>query len=129
MLAGDRATPELGIELMEVRPGYARLAMTVTERMANGLGVCHGGLIFTLADSAFAFACNAHGRQALAQHCAITFLATGRIGMRLIAEAVERHLGERSGVYDVTVRNEADGAVIAEFRGHARMTGGTWVGR
>jgi len=126
MLAGDTATPELGIELIEVGPGSARLAMAVTERMANGLGVCHGGLIFTLADSAFAFACNAYGRRVLAQHCAITFLAPGRIGMRLIAEAVERHLSERSGVYDVTVRNEADGAAIAEFRGHSRVTGGVW---
>jgi acyl-CoA thioesterase len=82
-----------------------------------------------LADTAFAFACNAHGRQALAQHCTITFLAPGRIGMLLVAEAVERHLGQRSGVYDVTVRNEADGTAIAEFRGHSRVTGGVWAER
>jgi acyl-CoA thioesterase len=126
MLARDRATPELGIELIEVGPGRARLAMTVTERMANGLGLCHGGLIFTLADSAFAFACNAHGRQAVAQHCAITFLAPGRIGARLIAEAVEHHRGERSGLYDVTVSDET-GAVIAAFRGHSRTLPGHHV--
>lgn len=123
MLAGDRATPELGIELIEVGPGRARLAMTVTERMANGLGLCHGGLIFTLADTAFAFACNSHGRPAVAQHCSITFVAPGRIGVRLVAEAVERHRAERSGIYDVTVCDET-GVVIAEFRGHSRTLPG-----
>lgn len=87
--------------------------------MANGLGLCHGGLIFTLAVTAFAFACNSHGRHAVAQHCAITFLAPGRIGMRLVAEAVERNRAERIDIYDVTV-SDATGAVIAEFRGHSR---------
>lgn len=128
MWADDRASRELGMQILEVAPGRARLAMTVSERMVNGHGLCHGGFIFTLADSAFAFACNSHGQNAVAQHCAVTFLAPGRLGMRLVAEASERHRAERSGIYDVTVRNEADGAVIAEFRGHSRTLAGSWVG-
>jgi acyl-CoA thioesterase len=127
MWADDQASRGLGMAIIEVGPGRARLAMTVTERMVNGHGVCHGGFIFTLADSAFAFACNAHGRHAVAQHCAITFVAPGRLGMRLIAEACERQQGERSGIYDITVRDEADGTVIAEFRGHSRTLAGSWV--
>jgi acyl-CoA thioesterase len=128
MWAGDRASQNLGMQILEVGPGRAKLAMTVTGRMVNGHGLCHGGFIFTLADSAFAFACNSHGRHAVAQHCAVTFLAPGRLGMRLVAEAHERHRGERSGIYDITVRNEADGTGIAEFRGHSRTLAGSWLG-
>jgi acyl-CoA thioesterase len=127
MWAGDRASQDLGMELLEVGPGRARLAMTVTGRMVNGHDLCHGGLIFTLADSAFALACNSHGRYAVAQHCAVTFLAPGRLGMRLIAEAAERHRAERSGIYDIVVRDEASGTAIAEFRGHSRTLPGNWV--
>lgn len=127
MWSDDQASRGLGMEILEIGPGRARLAMTVTERMVNGHGLCHGGFIFTLADSAFAFACNSHGAHALAQHCAITFLAPGRLGMRLIAEAAERHRAERSGIYDVTVRDEATGTVVAEFRGHSRTLPGSWV--
>ena len=94
--------------------------------MVNGHGLCHGGYIFTLADSAFAFACNSHNQRHVAQHCQITYLAPGRLGMRLIAEARERHRGERSGIYDVTVKTEA-GETIAEFRGHSRSIPGTLV--
>ena len=94
--------------------------------MTNGHGPCHGGFIFTLANSAFAFACNSHGQRAVAQHCQITFLSPAQRGMRLVAEARERQRGERSGIYDVTVRTEA-GDVIAEFRGHSRSIPGTWV--
>lgn len=126
MWAGDTASQGLGMEILDVGPGTARLSMTVTGQMVNGHGLCHGGFIFTLADSAFAFACNSHGRHALAQHCAITFLAPGRLGMRLVADARERHLGERTGIYDVTVRDEAGGA-IAEFRGHSRTLAGGWL--
>lgn len=125
--AGDKAGQALAIEILDAGPGRARLAMTVTERMLNGHGLCHGGFIFSLADAAFGYACNSHGRHAVAQHCAITFLATGRIGMRLLAEAQERHRGERHGIYDVTVRDEATGAAIAEFRGHARTLPGNWL--
>jgi acyl-CoA thioesterase len=127
MRAADDVLRDLGMEVLEVGAGRARLAMTVTPRMANALGVCHGGYIFTLADSAFAFACNSHGRHALAQHCAVTFLAPGRVGMRIIADATERHRAERGGLYDVTVWDDATGTVIAEFRGHARTVPGSWV--
>jgi acyl-CoA thioesterase len=127
MWAGDRACQDLGIEVLDIGPGRARLAMTVTERMVNGHALCHGGFIFALADSAFAYACNAHGPFAVAQHCAVTFLAPGRLGMRLIAEAAERHRAERGGIYDVVVREAAGGTVIAEFRGHSRSIPGSWV--
>jgi len=127
MWADDRATRALGIEILEVGPGHARLAMTVAQHMTNGHATCHGGFIFTLADSTFAFACNSHGARAVAQHCTVTFLAPGKLGMRLEAEARERHRTERSGIYDVTVRDAADGTVIAEFRGHSRTIGGSWL--
>ena len=126
MWAGDRASQGLGMQIVEVGPGHARLAMLVDERMTNGHGSCHGGFIFMLADSAFAFACNSHGQRTVAQHCSITYVAPGRLGMRLIAEAKERHRAERSGVYDVTVRSEA-GETIAEFRGHSRSIPGLLV--
>jgi acyl-CoA thioesterase len=127
MWADDHASQGLGMEVLEVGPGFARLAMTVAERMLNGHGSCHGGFIFSLADSAFAFACNSHGQPAVAQHCSITYVAPGRLGMRLIAEARERQRGERSGIYDITVRDEG-GAIIAEFRGHSRTLPGSLVG-
>jgi acyl-CoA thioesterase len=127
MWADDKASQGLGMEIVEVSPGRARLAMTVTERMVNGHGLCHGGFIFTLADSAFAFACNSHGTPAVAQHCAVTFVTPGRLGMRLVAEAQERNRTERAGIYDITVRNEADGTVVAEFRGHSRTLPGSWL--
>lgn len=127
MWAEDHASQGLGMEIVEVGPGVARLAMTVTERMLNGHGSCHGGFIFSLADSAFAFACNSHGLPAVAQHCSITYVSPGRLGMRLVAEARERQRGERSGIYDITVRDES-GAVIAEFRGHSRTLPGSLIG-
>lgn len=121
----DRASQGLGMKLLDAAPGSAVIAMTVTEAMTNGHGICHGGFIFTLADSAFAFACNSHGQRAVAQHCAVTFLAPGKLGMRLVAEAKERQRAERSGMTDVTVRDEASGTVIAEFRGHSRTVPGS----
>ena len=128
MWSGDRASQGLGMEVLEAGPGHARLAMIVTERMLNGHGVCHGGFIFSLADSAFAFACNSHGQPAVAQHCTITYVAPGQLGMRLVAEARERQRGERSGIYDITVRDET-GTVIAEFRGHSRTLPGSLIGK
>jgi acyl-CoA thioesterase len=122
--AEDRATQDLGMELVSVGPGRATVAMTVTAAMTNGHGTCHGGFIFTLADSAFAFACNSHGPRSVAQQCSVSYIAPGRLGMRLVAEAVERQRGERSGITDVTVRDEA-GAIIAEFRGHSRTVPGS----
>jgi acyl-CoA thioesterase len=126
MWANDHATRGLGMELLEVGPGRAVIAMTVRESMANGQGICHGGFIFALADSAFAFACNAYGPMAVAQHCAVTFLRPGKVGDRLTAEAVERTRTGRSGIYDVSVKR-ADRALIAEFRGHSRVVDGAWV--
>jgi len=123
MRAEDRAGPWLGMEIESVGPGRAVLSMTVTETMVNGHGMCHGGFIFTLADSAFAFACNSHGERAVAQHCAISFLRPGRRGEVLRAEAVERIRSGRSGITDVRVTG-ADGTVVAELRGNSRLTGG-----
>jgi acyl-CoA thioesterase len=117
--ADDKASQSLGMEVLEVGPGRAKLAMRLTERMVNGHGFGHGGFIFILADSALAFACNAYGYRSVAQQCSITFLSPARLGMRLVAEATERHRGDRRGIYDVSVRDEA-GGVIAEFRGHSR---------
>ncbi len=124
MWADDSASKELGMQLISVEPGRAVLAMTITEKMVNGHNIAHGGFIFTLADSAFAFACNTYNQRTVAQHCAVTFLTAGRLGDRLIAKGVERHRAGRSGIYDITVMRE-DGAVIAEFRGHSRTIEGT----
>jgi acyl-CoA thioesterase len=122
MWAEDRASAGLGMRLEEVTPGRAVMTMTITEAMVNGHGICHGGFIFALADSACAFASNSHGERAVAQHAAITFLRPGRLGETLRAEAVERTRGGRSGIYDVRVTG-GDGAVVAEFRGHCRLLG------
>lgn len=126
MLDDDAASRGLGIELISVAPGRSEVAMTVADRMTNGHKICHGGFIFTLADSAFAFACNTYNQRTVAQHCAVTFIATGKLGDRLTARAVERHRAGRSGIYDITVTRQ-DGAVIAEFRGHSRTIEGELV--
>jgi acyl-CoA thioesterase len=123
----DAASQGLGMELVAVAPGTATLAMTVTDQMVNGHGTCHGGFLFTLADSAFAFACNGYDVRTVAQHCSITFVSPAKLGDRLIAQAQERQRAGRSGIYDVSVQRE-DGAVIAEFRGHSRTVGGALVG-
>jgi acyl-CoA thioesterase len=126
MWADDAASRGLGIELMSVGPGRAEVAMTVAERHVNGHSICHGGFIFTLSDSAFAFACNTYNQRTVAQHCAITFLVAGKLGDRLTARAVERQRAGRSGIYDITVTRQ-DGKVIAEFRGHSRTIEGELV--
>jgi acyl-CoA thioesterase len=114
LYAGDQATQALGIELLAIEGGFARCAMRVRPDMLNGHGTCHGGLIFTLADSAFA--CNAANRATVALSAEISFLAPGKPGDRLIAEARERSRGGRTGVYDVEV-STAKGAKIALIRG------------
>ncbi len=124
MWARDHASQALGMRLEEVRPGRARLSMTIRPDMVNGHQICHGGLIFSLADSAFAFACNSHDVTTVAAQCQISFLAPARLGDRLTAEAVERHRRGRSGIYDVTVTNGA-GETIALFRGWSRSIGGS----
>ena len=122
----DQASRGLGMELVAVEPGHAVLAMPVSEKMVNGHGLCHGGYIFTLADSAFAFACNTHNQRAVAQHCSVSFLTPARLGDRLVARATERYRTGRSGIYDITVTRE-EGVVVAEFRGHSRTIEGELV--
>ena len=126
MWADDKASRAMGMRIETVGPGFAILSMNIGVNMVNGHGLCHGGYIFALADSALAFACNSHNQRHVAQHCQIAYLAPGRLGMRLLAEARERYRGERGGIYDVTVRTEA-GETIAEFRGHSRSIPGALV--
>jgi len=124
MWAEDQASQGLGMVVERVSPGEAVLSMTIRPDMTNGHGICHGGFIFTLADSAFAFACNTYNQRTVAQQCAVTLLQPGRRGDRLTAHALERNRSGRSGIYDVTVRN-GRGEVVAEFRGHSRTIAGT----
>lgn len=126
VMTSDHAARALGIELETAGPGRAKLAMTVREEMTQGHGSCHGGVLFTLADTAFAIACNSHNDRAVAQHCSISYLSPAKVGTRLTAEAVERSRRGRSGLYDIAVTTP-DGEVIAEFRGHSRVVGGVWV--
>ena len=124
LVARDHAARALGMTLEAIAPGFARLAMTVRDDMLNGHGLCHGGLIFTLADTAFAYACNSHNRSALAAAAEIQFLAPGRGGETLVAAARERALNGRTGIYDVDVTERASGRLLALFRGRAhRMAG------
>jgi acyl-CoA thioesterase len=126
MWAEDHASKWLGMRVEEVRPGYARLSMTVTGNMVNGHGLCHGGLIFTLADSTFAFACNSHNQRAVAAGCAIEFLAPAYLGDVLVAEGTEQALRGRSGIYDMRVVNQK-GEAIALVRGKSATIKGTLV--
>lgn len=119
MWARDDASKWLGMSLDEVGPGTASLSFTVEKHHTNGHDICHGGYIFTLADSAFAFACNSYNRIAVAQHNVITFIAPGRLGDRLKAQAREVSRFGRSGIYDVRVTDQGD-RPVAEFRGISR---------
>ena len=125
MWAADAASAALGIELVDVGPGRARLRMTVTDVMANGHAIAHGGLVFTLADSAFAVACNTHGVVTVAAGADITFVAPARLGDVLVADAVEQVTYGRSGVTDVRVFREGPdgGTLVALFRGRSRSLG------
>ena len=120
MWADDRASAGLGMELVHLDLDRARVRLTVGEAMVNGHEIAHGGFIFTLADSAFALACNSRGRLTVAAGADITFVAAARLGDVLVAEATQRTAYGRSGLTDVTVTRESDGAVIAEFRGRSR---------
>lgn len=124
MWKDDQASQAFGMRIEMVGPGLATISMVVRKDHLNGHGSCHGGVIFTLADSAFAFACNSHNKVTVAQNCTVTFLAPGREGDTLIATAREVTLAGRSGIYDVTVARK-DGTVIAEFRGLSRTVSGT----
>ncbi|TSE25893.1 Acyl-coenzyme A thioesterase PaaI [Tepidimonas sediminis] len=123
MWSRDRACQALGMRLEAIGPGRAVMSMPVRADMVNGHAMCHGGLIFTLADSAFAYACNSHNHNTVASACQIDFLSPAREGEVLEAEAVERALAGRSGVYDITVRVRG-GRVVALFRGKSHRIGG-----
>lgn len=123
MWAGDAASRMLGMSIVSVGAGSATVSMTVREDMINGWGLCHGGLVASLADSAFAVACNSHGTVTVASGFDVTLLESARLGDVLVATAVERALRGRSGLYDVTVTRSSDATVIAEFRGRSRSTG------
>jgi acyl-CoA thioesterase len=123
MFARDPAVRAFGIRIDAVGPGYARLSMPVRDDMRNSHGFCHGGLIFTLADSAFAYACNSRNQNTVASGCTIDYLAPGQPGDTLSAEAIEQSLAGRTGVYDITVSNQ-DGKRLALFRGRSHSIKG-----
>ncbi len=123
MYERDPASQALGMELDAIRPGYARMTMAVRQDMLNGHQTCHGGYIFMLADSAFAFACNSHNHNTVGAGCTIEYLAPGRLGDMLVAEAVEQALSGKTGVYDVKVSNQ-DGRTVALLRGKSHRVGG-----
>ena len=126
MWADDKAAQALGMVIRSVGPGRAEISMTVGPTMVNGHHTCHGGYIFTLADTAFAYGCNSRNDRAVAQHCSVTFIAPAREGMVLTAVCAEQQRYGRSGIYDVTVSDD-HGKVIAEFRGLSRTIKGTFV--
>jgi len=123
MWADDNASKHLGMSLDHIAPGECVVSMEVTPEMTNGHKTCHGGHIFTLADSAFAFACNTYNQRTVAQHASITFLAPAFEGDRLTATARETMRSGRSGVYDIEVKNQK-GETVALFRGHSRTVKG-----
>lgn len=120
MWAADAASAGLGMELLALSTGRAVVRMAVTAPMVNGHAIAHGGFVFALADSAFALACNSRGALTVAAGADIVFVASARRGDVLVADARVRTAYGRSGITDVTVTREADGAVIAEFRGRSR---------
>ena len=127
MFKNDRASNHLGIRLEKIDEGTAVVSMTVRDDMLNGFGICHGGVTFTLADTAFACACNSRNRKTVALNCTINFIAAGKEGDVLTATAREVSTAGRTGVYDITVTNQT-GAVMAEFRGTSYGTSSTALG-
>lgn len=123
MYARDRASQHLGIKLDEIRPGYARMSMTVVDWMLQGHDVCHGGLMFALADTAMAFASNSHNESHIALNANIDFLRPAQVGDTLVAEAVEDNRTRRTGMYNVSIVN-ADGQTLCYFRGRTYGVGG-----
>jgi acyl-CoA thioesterase len=116
MYERDRAAHTMGIEVLEARAGFSRVAFVVRSDMLNGHDICHGAYVFGLADAAFAYACNSRNDACVALNCSISFAGPSPLGARLVATARERALGGRTGVYDIEVTNE-DGTVLAFFRG------------
>jgi acyl-CoA thioesterase len=127
LFARDRAAHTLGISLEAIAPGTARLSMTVRDDMLNGHALCHGGFIFTLADTAFAYACNSRNRSTLAAAAEIQFLSPGRPGDVLVARATERAAAGRTGIYDIDVSERATGRLVALFRGRSHQVTGEVV--
>ncbi|MBS1188486.1 MAG: paaI [Rhodocyclaceae bacterium] len=127
MFERDAAANHLGIAIEETRPGYARARMQVRDSMLNSHGTCHGGMLFALADTAFAYACNSYNENAVAAGCAIDFLAPGQAGDTLTAVAIERSRAGRTGIYDVDIR-DSQGNVIAVFRGRSHRIKGHTIG-
>ena len=123
MWENDRASPWIGIRLDTIDEGRSKMSLVVQDHHINGHDICHGGIIFTLADSAFAFACNSRNQNTVAQHNSITYISPGKLGDTLTADAKEVSLSGRSGIYDVTVTNQ-NNDVIAEFRGCSRAIRG-----
>ena len=126
MFKRDHAAHALGIELIEIRPGYARMSMKVRPDMVNGHDICHGGLIFALADTAFAYACNSGNKSTVAQSCVVTFLSAARTGDVLTATATERNRTQRTGLTDIDVTDQS-GKLIAVVRGHSHQIKGEVV--
>ncbi|MGC6528312.1 MAG: hydroxyphenylacetyl-CoA thioesterase PaaI [Paracoccaceae bacterium] len=123
MWENDRASPWIGMRLDTIDEGRSKMSLVVQDHHVNGHDICHGGIIFTLADSAFAFACNSRNQNTVAQHNSITYISPGKLGDTLTADAKEVSLSGRSGIYDVTVTNQ-NNDVIAEFRGCSRAIRG-----
>jgi acyl-CoA thioesterase len=121
MWADDAASRGLGMEAVTVETDHAVVRMTVRDDMVNGHDICHGGFIFSLADSCFALACNSQGRRTVAAGADVSFTAPVRLGDVLVADARVRTAYGRSGITDVTVTRERDGVVVAEFRGRSRQ--------
>jgi acyl-CoA thioesterase len=119
----DATLRSLGLERLSIKAGQATVAMTVLPAMVNALGITHGGAIFTLADSVFSLACNTYNERTVAAHCSVSFLRPTRLGDRLVATATEVVRAARSGIYDVSVTLED--RVVAEFRAHSRVIGGS----
>ena len=124
MLSRDQASQALGIALLDARPGWARATLTLSRTMVNGHAIAHGGVIFTLADSTFAFACNSRNEPNVALQCSISYVAAGKLGDVLVAEAVEQSSKGRTGVYDITV-TRGEGELLALFRGVCYRVKGT----
>ena len=123
MWENDRASPWIGMRLDTIDEGRSKMSLVVQDHHVNGHDICHGGIIFTLADSAFAFACNSRNQNTVAQHNSITYISPGKLGDTLTADAKEVSLSGRSGIYDVTVTNQ-NNDIIAEFRGFSRAIRG-----
>jgi acyl-CoA thioesterase len=121
MFTEDKAAQAMGISLDAIAPGYARMSMKVREDMMNGFAICHGGITFTLGDTAFAYACNSRNQQTVALSCNITFATAVKLGDTLTATAREMVLNNRTGLYDIVIRNE-NNAEVAFFRGNSYCT-------